>query len=79
MLSQGVGERQLSTKRTGKAKGRDHSGLALLLYRPQLCGTMMMRVVMMVNVMMSMRSECRSSRRNKNHGKKCEGDPLHSE
>jgi hypothetical protein len=40
---------------------------------------MMMRVVMMVNVMMSIRSECRGSRRNKNHSKKCEGDPVHSE
>jgi hypothetical protein len=40
---------------------------------------MMMRVVMVVNVMMSMRSEYRSSRRNKNHSKQCEADPLHSE
>jgi hypothetical protein len=40
---------------------------------------MVMSVVMMVNVMMSMRSECRSSRRYKNHSKKREGDPLHSE
>jgi hypothetical protein len=62
-----------------KAEGRDHRGLALLVYRAQLCGTMMVGMVMMVNVMMSMRSECRSSRRYENHSKEREGNPLHIE
>src|SRR3954462_8939250 len=70
----GSGGRHSRARR--KAEGRDHRGLAIVFYRPQLCGTMMVRTVMMVNVMMSMRSECRSSRRYKNHSKEREGNPL---